>query len=136
MRDFTRHPRLRLLVLLTVGGGGIVRGVGYYGAPSTSLTTFVDTLVPLWLWGVVWCLAGAAVLVGVFDRAVARVSVNLVGSLWAVWAVSYFAATLFGDSSRGWLTGAAMLCLACHSWVAAALMESSGPARLRGVRGA
>lgn len=124
MRDMQRHPQLRVTTL-TVGSAVVAaRGVAYLGAPQTGLTTFVDSLVPLHVWAVVWIAAAVAILCGAWSRPLARVAMSFGAALWAVWGISYIWATVVGDSSRGWVTGATMLGVAGFMWILALLVES------------
>lgn len=135
MRDFTRHPRLRVLSLGLVAWGAAVFGVTCFLVPSSGTATFVAKMVPLHVWGSVWLAAAALVLVGVLDRIVARFAVNVVASLWAVWGLSYLS-SVFDPAilSRVWALGCLMLVLAGHSWVAAMLIDATGPRRWRDSR--
>ncbi|GLB62647.1 hypothetical protein NCCP2495_05250 [Dietzia sp. NCCP-2495] len=121
------HPRLRVSALAVFAYGSVSRGLAYIDAPQTGLTTFVDALVPLHVWAVVWIAAGTLMIAGIWHRVIARVALNLGGTLWAVWGLSYMVATIVGDSSRGWVTGALMLTLAGSMYICAALADSAGP---------
>lgn len=127
MRDFAQHPRIRVAALAVVANSVITRGLAYIDAPSTGLTTFVDRLVPLPVWAVVWITAGALVVVGMWHRIVARWAIALSSSLWVVWGISYMWATIIGDQTRGWVTGAAMLSLGGLMLICGALMDEQGP---------
>lgn len=128
MRAFEpTHPRLRVAALVVFAYGALSRGIAYIDAPQTGLTTFVDALVPLHVWAVVWTAAGTLMIAGIWHRLIARVALGLGGTLWAVWGLSYMAATIVGDSSRGWVTGSAMLTLAGAMYICAALADSAGP---------
>lgn len=129
MRAFEpNHPRLRVAALALFAAGAGARGFAYVGKPTTGgLTTFVDALVPLHVWAVVWIAAGTLMIAGIWHRFIARIALNLGGTLWAVWGLSYVAATMVGDSSRGWVTGALMLTLAGAMYICAALADSAGP---------
>lgn len=122
MQDMQRHPRLRVATL-TVGSAVVVaRGAAYLGAPTTGgLTTFVDGLVPLHVWALVWITAGAAIFCGIWSRTLARVAMSCGAALWSVWGLSYIWATIVGDSTRGWVTGATMLGMAGFMWILANL---------------
>ena len=118
-----RHPRLRVATL-TVGSAVVAaRGAAYINAPQTGLTTFVDALVPLHVWAVVWVAVAAAILCGIWSRHLARVAMSFGAALWFVWGGSYMWATITGDSARGWVTGATMLGVAGLMWILARLIE-------------
>ena len=124
MRDMQRHPQLRVATL-TVGSAVVAsRGAAYLGAPTTGgLTTFVDSTVPLHVWALVWIAVSVAILCGVWSRPLARVALSCGAALWTVWGISYMWATVVGDSSRGWVTGALMLGVAGFMWILARLIE-------------
>ncbi|WP_404851079.1 hypothetical protein [Dietzia kunjamensis] len=124
------HPRLRIAALAIVSAGAIARGVAYVDQPSTGgLTHFIDALVPLHVWAFVWIAAGTTVLVGMWDRIIARYALAFVSMLWGIWGLSYMTATLFGDASRGWVTGALILNVAGLTIIVAALADTVGPSR-------
>lgn len=124
------HPRLRIAALAIVASGAVARGAAYVDQPTTGgLTTFVDALVPLHLWAIVWIAAGAMVLAGIWHRVVARYALAFTAMLWGIWGLSYMSATVFGDSSRGWVTGALILNVAGLTIIVAALADTVGPPR-------
>ena len=127
MRSFTQHPKMRVAALCVFAYGAIARGIAYIDAPSTGLTTFVDKLVPLTVWAIVWITAGVLIFAGIWHRIIARWAMALGSSLWLVWGTSYMWATVIGDQSRGWVTGAAMLTLGGAMLISGALMDSEGP---------
>lgn len=121
------HPHLKTASLVFFSQAAIARGIGYLQKPSTGgLTTFVDGLIPLRAWAVIWILGGISMLIGIKYRAIARLSLSLGASLWGVWAISYFLATLTGSSSRGWMTGSLILGLAGAMAISAALIDTEG----------
>ena len=124
MRDMQRHPQFRVATL-TVGSAVVAaRGAAYLDAPQTGLTTFVDALVPLHVWAIVWIAAAVAILCGIWSRPLERGAMSFGAALWSVWGISYMWATVVGDSSRGWVTGATMLGVAGFMWILALLVES------------
>lgn len=124
------HPKLRIAALAIVSAGAIARGVAYVDQPSTGgLTHFIDALVPLHVWAFVWIAAGVTVSVGVWHRVIARYALAFTAMLWGIWGLSYMSATLFGDSSRGWVTGALILNVAGLTIIVAALADTVGPPR-------
>lgn len=127
MRDFTTHPRLRVAALCVFAYGAVTRGLAYLDAPTTGLTTFVDALVPLPAWAAAWITAGALMVTGIWHRVIARWSLSLGATMWFVWGLSYMWATVVGDSSRGWVTGAAMFTIAGAMWICAGLADHVGP---------
>lgn len=127
MRDFAHHPRLRVTALSVCAAGSIIRGIAYVDAPLTRYTTFVDALVPLHVWGIVWVTAGALMLVGIWHRVVARWALSIGASLWAVWALSYLVSWMVGDQPRAWVTAGALAVVAGLMWIVASLADSTGP---------
>lgn len=128
MQDLTMRPGVRIAAFTLAAFSCVSRGAAYMGnAPNTGLTTFVDTLVPLPVWGTVWILAGLFIFAGIWHRVVARVALSLGASLWTVWALSYLIGMAFGGSSRGWVTSTAMISLAGMLLVIEILAEGTGP---------
>lgn len=124
------HPKLRVAALAIVSAGAIARGVAYVNQPSTGgLTHFIDALVPLHVWAVVWIVAGVTVLAGIWHRVIARYALAFVSMLWGIWGLSYMTASLIGDASRGWVTGALILNVAGLTIIVAALADTVGPHR-------
>lgn len=124
------HPRLRIAALAIVATGAVTRGCAYIDQPSTGgLTHFIDALVPLHLWAVVWIAAGVMVLAGIWHRVLARYALSFTAMLWGIWGLSYMSATVLGDSSRGWVTGALILNVAGLTIIVAALADTVGPPR-------
>lgn len=122
------HPRLRVAALAIVAAGAVTRGFAYINEPTTGgLTTFVDIVVPLHVWAIVWIAAGVTVLAGIWHRVLARYALAFVSMMWMTWGLSYIWATVFGDSSRGWVTGALILNVAGLTIVIAALADAVGP---------
>ena len=122
------HPRLRIAALAIVASGAVARGAAYVGQPTTGgLTTFVDAIVPLHVWAIVWITAGVCLVAGIWHRVVARYALAFTATLWAAWGLSYMWATVAGDAPRGWVTGSLMLTLAGTMIVIAALADTVGP---------
>lgn len=104
-----------------------IRGFAYLNAPpSTQFTTFVDAVVPLQVWALVWMGTGALLLAGIWHRVVARWALSIGASLWAVWALSYTLSWILGDQSRAWVTAGAMATIAGSMWITASLADSVG----------
>lgn len=131
MRAFDpHHPKLRIAALSVVTFGAVARGVAYLNQPETGgLTTFVDVIVPLHVWALVWIGTGVATIAGVWHRVVARYALAFGSMLWGVWGLSYMWATLIGDAPRGWVTGSTMLTLSGLMIIVAALADAVGPPR-------
>lgn len=119
-----RHPKLRVATLVVGSAVVAARGLAYLDQPTTGgLTTFVDATVPLHVWALVWLGVAVAILCGIWSRPLARVSMSCGAALWTVWGLSYWWATIVGDSSRGWVTGSTMLGMAGFMWILARLIE-------------
>ncbi|GAA1720530.1 hypothetical protein [Dietzia cercidiphylli] len=131
MRAFEpHHPKLRIAALVIAAAGAVARGMAYLDQPDTGrLTHFVDAVVPLHVWAIVWIAAGACLVAGVWHRIVARYALSFTAMLWGVWGLSYMWATIAGDASRGWVTGSLMLTLAGTMIIIAALADTAGPPR-------
>ena len=86
-------------------------------------------VLPLHVWAVVWIVAGVTVLAGIWHRVIARYALAFVSMLWGIWGLSYMSATVLGDSSRGWVTGALILNVAGLTIIVAALVDTVGPPR-------
>lgn len=128
VRGYDLHPKLRITALSVYAGGAAIRGLAYLGAtPSTQFTTFVDSVVPLHVWAIVWIGAGSLLVAGIWHRVIARWALSIGASLWAVWALSYTLSWIVGDQSRAWVTAGAMATIAGSMWITAALADSVGP---------
>lgn len=129
VRGYDLHPRLRITALSVYAGGVVIRGLAYLGAPppSTQYTTFVDAVVPLQVWALVWVGSGALLLAGIWNRVIARWALSIGASLWGVWALSYTLSWIVGDQSRAWVTAGAMATIAGSMWLTAALADSAVP---------
>lgn len=124
------HPKLRITALAIVALGAAARGAAYLNQPTTGgLTHFIDALVPLHLWAIVWIAAGTITLAGIWHRVIARYALAFVSMMWTVWGLSYMTASIFGDAPRGWVTGALLLNVAGLTIIIAALADTAGPSR-------
>lgn len=123
------HPRLRIAALVGCAYGAVNRGLAYAHTTSTPFTTFVDALVPLQVWAWVWIGAGVAMLVGIWNRVVARYALSLGATLWVVWGVSFYASWLVGDQSRGWVTAGSFVAIGWLMFIITALADTVGPTR-------
>ena len=129
MRDFSRHPRLRIVSLVLVASGAAVAGWGAF-APGVPVETLATEFVPLAVWGVAWLAAGALTLVGIGNRSLSRVAVTLIAAMWGVTGLAHL--LLAGDPGvpvEVWSTGYRMLLLGGHAAVTALLIDSTGPQR-------
>lgn len=128
MRDFSAHPRLRVAALTVLGVGTVIRGIAYIPSPDVEVLTYVDGLIPLQLWSIVWIGTGLSILLGIWHRYLARIALNVSASLWLVWSVSYLLSWItLTNGPRSWVTAAAMATLAGVTYIVAALMDMTGP---------
>lgn len=98
-----------------------------YAAPTTQQAIAIGRLIPLWVWGTLWALVGAACLVQAFmirDRVAYVAAVFLL----IMWAGLYFVAWATSIVERGWLSGLIYLALAGLTSVVATWPEDH-PAR-------
>ena len=128
MRSFFVHPRLRVVVLTILGVGTTIRGMAYLPSPDVEVLTYVDGLIPLQLWSIVWIGTGVSILLGIWHRYLARIGLNVAASMWLVWSVSYLLSWItFSEGPRYWITAASMATLAGVIYIVAALMDMTGP---------
>lgn len=107
-----RRDLAGIILVAAVGLGGILRGAAYIDPPSTGLTNIVDQIVPLSVWAAVWLGTGLVTLVSAFFPRLRNTTMSFSAGLWLVWGLSYMHSTVFGDSSRGWVTGSTFLLVA------------------------
>ena len=101
-------------------------GVG--GATDVEVLTYVDGLIPLQLWSIVWIGTGVSILLGIWHRYLARIALNVAASMWLVWSVSYLLSWItYVEGPRYWVTAASMATLAGVIYIVAALMDMTGP---------
>ena len=128
MRGFSEHPRIRVAVLTILGVGTVIRGTAYLPGTDVEVLTYVDGLIPLQLWSIVWIGTGVSILLGIWHRYLARISLNIAASMWLVWSVSYLLSWItYVEGPRYWVTAASMATLAGVIYIVAALMDMTGP---------
>lgn len=129
MRDFSRHPRLRIVSLVLIALGAAVAGWGAF-TPGLPAETVATEFVSLTVWGVAWLAGAALTLVGIGNRILARVAVNLVAAMWGVIGLAHLMlADDPGVPAQVWSAGFGMLLLGGHAAVTALLIDSTGPQR-------
>lgn len=117
--------RARVAVLTAVATAVIGRGASYLG-PSwerSAHVSFVDLLIPVEVWSIVWIATGLALLVGIWCPRIARWAMSASVALWSTWAISYVAAWAFLGTSRAWVTALPFGLIAVLIGVLAYLME-------------
>lgn len=121
-------PVVRVVVLLTAATGAFVRSLGYVNPPTSKATSFIDGLLPITAWAVIWAVAGVVALAGLWHRSLAKWALNIIAALWFTWMLSYIVATTTGDFSRGWLTAGGFFVIAAYTWTFAYLIDRPGRA--------
>lgn len=94
--------------LLILGVSIILRGVSYLPLTGGGMSSHpAEGALPIEVWAVVWIVVGVLCLVAVpwHKGMVAAAALGLGIGLNALWAVSFFAATITGEMARGWVTG-------------------------------
>ena len=111
------HPPLERLrgflltdatALLILGVSIILRGVSYMPVMGGGVSSHpAEGALPIEVWAVVWIGVGVLCLVAApwHKGPVAAVALGLGVGLNALWAASFFTATITGEMSRGWVTG-------------------------------
>lgn len=128
MRDFSVHPKLRVAALTILGVGTTIRGIAYLPGSDVLVLTYVDGLIPIQLWSIVWIGTGISILLGIWHRYLARYALNISASLWLVWSVSYLLSWITdAEGPRYWVTAASMATLSGVMYIVAALMDQTGP---------
>ena len=94
--------------LLILGVSIILRGISYLPLLGGGLSSHpAQGALPISVWAVVWIMVGVLCLVAApwHKGQVAAVALGLGIGINALWAVSFFAATITGEMARGWVTG-------------------------------
>lgn len=102
--------------LLILGVSIILRGISYipHEIGGRIDTHPAEGALPISAWAVIWIGVGILCLVSVpwHEGPVAAVALGLGIGLNALWAASFFTASITGDMPRGWVTGTGYLALA------------------------
>ncbi len=80
----------------------------------TASVLFVEGIAPLWVWGLLWAVAGVACLIGAFMKSDKWSFAAAIG-IKSLWGLIYLGAAIIG-LERAYLSAAIWLCLAI--WVA------------------
>lgn len=106
-----------------------VRGAMYIEAPDTGLISFVDGIIPLFGWVIVWWVSAVALLAAIFVRPITRWAMAFGSALWGLWAVSYYL-EWFAEGGRGWGTGYLFFTMFVGMTIAATQMEAQRPSEV------
>lgn len=129
VRRFTNSTydrRVRRILLAVVGVTAVTRGWVYVGHDVLIPPDYVsalDPVVPIWAYGVVWLLAGIAVLIGIGCPKIARWAMSTVASMCGMWALSYLSAWAFLGIENAWVTATSFVAMAVMVAVFTYLME-------------
>ena len=105
LRDFLLTDATALLIL---GVSIVLRGISYMPVMGGGVSSHpAEGALPIEVWAVVWIGVGVLCLLATPWHAgpVAAVALGLGVGLNALWAVSFFASSVTGGMSRGWVTG-------------------------------
>ena len=94
--------------MLILGLSIILRGLSYMPALGGGVSSHpAEGALPISAWAIIWIGVGVLCLVATPWHAgpVAAVALGLGIGLHALWAASFFTATITGDMPRGWVTG-------------------------------
>ena len=94
--------------LLILGVSIILRGVSYMPVMGGGISSHpAEGALPIGVWAIIWIGVGVLCLVSApwYKGPVAAVALGLGIGLNALWAASFFTATITGEMSRGWVTG-------------------------------
>ena len=95
-------------VMLILGVSIILRGVSYMPVLGVGVSSHpAEGALPISVWAIVWTGVGLLCLASSpwHEGPVAAVALGLGIGLNALWAASFFTASITGDMSRGWVTG-------------------------------
>ena len=105
LRSFLMTDATALLIL---GVSIILRGVSYMPALGGGVSSHpAEGALPISVWAIIWIGVGVLCLVAApwHEGPVAAVALGLGIGLNALWAVSFFTASITGEMPRGWVTG-------------------------------
>ena len=105
LRSFLMTDATALLIL---GVSILLRGVSYLSLTGGGASSHpAEGALPIGVWAIIWIGVGVLCLVAAPWREgpVAAVALGLGVGINALWAVSFFTATITGEMSRGWVTG-------------------------------
>ena len=107
LRNFLLTDATALLIL---GIGILFRGLSYapgvLGPAPQGGSHPAEVMLPINAWATVWIIAGVACIAAALTRSevLDAVALGLGVALNIAWGVSFIAATIIGDSARGWVS--------------------------------
>ena len=107
LRNFLLTDATALLIL---GIGILFRGLSYapgvLGPAPQGGSHPAEVMLPINAWAAVWIISGVACVVAAFTKSpvVDAVALGLGVALNIAWGASFIAATIIGDSARGWVS--------------------------------
>lgn len=123
----TQYRRLRTTVLITAALMAGLRGLAYipsvYGERSAASLTFIETWLPLTVWGWIWISGLVFLLASIFVPRLAIPSMSVFVGMHVLWGTSFVMSWLFLDSPRSWITGSSIIGIAIFGAVLTILME-------------
>lgn len=118
--------RVRWVILAIVAITSTLRGWAYL-SPKVDVSSvhlsFLDNLIPIKVWAVVWVVTGVTAIVGIRVHYLARLSMSLAVGMWLVWSLSYMVAWGVLDESRAWVNAVPLAGFAALLAVVSYLME-------------
>lgn len=103
----------RNLALFAIGLLALTRCLAYVGplSPNQSAAglAFVDDLIPLWVYAILWGVASVFAFAAIFTRKAQPLALGANLGICLLWAGTYMLAWALLDSPRGWVTGTSYL---------------------------
>ncbi|QOV97162.1 hypothetical protein [Rhodococcus pyridinivorans] len=123
----TQYRRLRTIILATAAIMSGLRGLAYIpsvnGEQRAASLTYIETWLPLSVWGWVW-LSGLAFLVAsILVPRLAIPSMSVFVGMHVLWGTSFVMSWLFLDTPTSWITGSSIIGIAIFAAVLTILME-------------
>jgi len=131
---WAKMPALRIgrrgAILLILAVVDIAYGASLIGPSSDALGSAAlvwrEHFAPLWVWGGVWLVVAAILIVSAFLRNDAIGYLAATG-LKISWSLTTLASWLFGGVDRGWVSSIIWMVVAAMVWVIAGWPEPTNP---------